>query len=120
GSADIDDAFNWSLDPVFWVGTSHTGRFEQRAASGSPVSGEPASVPSDDPFFMVAGTSIQGSYIPTSSSGSITDTSTPGSVAAVTAGGITINLIFDAAAMAAPASFRAGIQQAVAILAANI
>ncbi len=39
---------------------------------------------------------------------------------AVTSGGITINLIFDAAALAAPASFRAGIQQAVAILAAAI
>src|SRR6266481_3383838 len=39
---------------------------------------------------------------------------------AVTSGGITINLLFDAAAMAAPASFRAGIQQAAAILAATI
>jgi hypothetical protein len=42
------------------------------------------------------------------------------STVAVTSGGITINLIFDTAAMAAPASFRAGIQQAVAILAAAI
>src|ERR1700686_4072496 len=40
-----------------------------------------------------------------------------GSVLAVTSsGGFTINLIFDAAAMAAPASFRAGIQQAASIL----
>src|SRR4051812_43166612 len=44
----------------------------------------------------------------------------PGSFVAVTSGGITINLVFDAAALAAPASFRAGIQQAVAILAAAI
>jgi hypothetical protein len=44
----------------------------------------------------------------------------PGSVVAVTSGGITINLIFDAAALAAPASFRAGIQQAAAILTASI
>ena len=44
----------------------------------------------------------------------------PGSFVAVTSGGITINLIFDAAAMAAPASFRAGIQQAASILAAAI
>jgi hypothetical protein len=44
----------------------------------------------------------------------------PGSAVAVTSGGITINVIFDAAALAAPASFRAGIQQAVAILAAAI
>jgi serralysin len=35
-------------------------------------------------------------------------------------GGITINLLFDAAAMAAPASFKAGIQQAAAILASTI
>src|SRR6266436_9431281 len=39
---------------------------------------------------------------------------------AVTSGGITINLLFDAAAMAAPASFRAGIQQAAALLTAAI
>src|SRR6201746_78972 len=44
----------------------------------------------------------------------------PGSFVPVTSGGITINLIYDAAALAAPASFRAGIQQAVAILAAAI
>src|SRR5882724_12514555 len=39
---------------------------------------------------------------------------------AVTSGGIVINLLFDAAAMAAPASFRAGIQQAAGILAGTI
>jgi hypothetical protein len=44
----------------------------------------------------------------------------PSSFVPVTSGGITINLIYDAAALAAPASFRAGIQQAVAILAAAI
>src|SRR4051812_4213828 len=43
-----------------------------------------------------------------------------GSAVAVTSGGITINLLYDAAALAAPASFRAGIQQAVSILAAAI
>ncbi|MGJ4947789.1 NF038122 family metalloprotease [Bradyrhizobium sp. HKCCYLS20291] len=43
-----------------------------------------------------------------------------GSVTAVSAGGLTINLLFDAAAMAAPASFRAGIQQAAAILTSMI
>ena len=41
-------------------------------------------------------------------------------VTAVTSGGITINLLFDAAAMAAPASFRSGVQQAVSILGASI
>ena len=44
-----------------------------------------------------------------------------GSVVAVAASsGFTINLIFDAAAMAAPASFRAGIEQAASILSATI
>jgi serralysin len=38
----------------------------------------------------------------------------------VTSGGITFDLIFDAAASAAPASFRAGIEQAATILAATI
>src|SRR5690242_9029021 len=44
----------------------------------------------------------------------------PGSVVAQTTGGLTINLLFDAAAMAAPASFRAGIEQAAALLSAAI
>jgi hypothetical protein len=43
-----------------------------------------------------------------------------GSMVAVTSGGLTINLLFDAAAMAAPASFRAGIEQAAAILSSAI
>src|SRR5205085_4947019 len=42
------------------------------------------------------------------------------STLALTSGGITINLLFDAAAMAAPASFRAGIQQAASILTSTI
>jgi Ca2+-binding RTX toxin-like protein len=42
------------------------------------------------------------------------------STVVVTTGGITFDLIFDAAAMAAPASFRAGIQQAATILANTI
>src|SRR5438270_9030806 len=44
----------------------------------------------------------------------------PTSTLAMTSGGITINLLFDAAAMAAPASFRAAIQQAASILTASI
>ena len=44
----------------------------------------------------------------------------PGAFVAETSGGITINLIYDSAAMAAPASFRAGIQQAASLLAAAI
>ena len=44
----------------------------------------------------------------------------PGSVVAETSGGLIINLIFDAAAMAAPASFRTGIEQAAALLSSAI
>jgi serralysin len=44
----------------------------------------------------------------------------PTSTVSMTTGGIAINLLFDAAAMAAPASFRAGIQQAASILTAAI
>jgi hypothetical protein len=58
--------------------------------------------------------------LPAVNNGSTATTGDPGSTVAVTSGGITINLLFDAAAMAAPASFRAGIQQAVAIIAAAI
>ncbi len=43
-----------------------------------------------------------------------------GSTVAVTSGGITINLLFDAAAMAAPQSFRTGIEQAAILLASAI
>jgi subtilase family serine protease len=75
---------------------------------------------SDDPFYTVVGNSIQGSYIPAGSGGTGTGGSTSGSVMSVTSGGVTINLILDAAAQAAPASFKNGLQQAVAILAANI
>src|SRR5947208_13815833 len=73
-----------------------------------------------DSFYHTAGSAIYGSYIP-SYSGSpmgllppsllynqgVTPTggaATPGSVVSVTSGGITINLLFDAAAMAAPES----------------
>src|SRR5271168_441627 len=41
-------------------------------------------------------------------------------VAETSSSGFTINLLFDAAAMAAPASFRAGIEQAASILSATI
>jgi 20S proteasome alpha/beta subunit len=75
---------------------------------------------SDDPFYTVAGNSISGSYIPAGSGGSGTGGTSTGSVISVNAGGITINLILDAAAQAAPASFKNGLQQAVSILAANI
>ena len=89
---------------------------------------------SDDGVFSIDGNEIYGSFIPPSppalsgdanqsfaSQGASTAGQTvSGSVVAVTSGGITFNLLFDAAAMAAPASFRAGIQQAAAILTSAI
>src|SRR5437762_3338557 len=44
----------------------------------------------------------------------------PTTAVSMTTGGITINLLFDTAAVAAPASFRAGIQQAASLLTAAI
>ncbi len=46
--------------------------------------------------------------------------STAASVVAITTGGITLDLIFDVAAMAAPQSFRDGIEQAATLLANTI
>ena len=60
------------------------------------------------------GFAVSGSQTSTSQSG------TGSSVVAVTSGGITIDLIFDAAAMAAPASFRTGIEQAASLIAAAV
>ena len=96
-------------------------------------------VPSEDDDFNVVGDEIFATFSPWASwlsdgnpfapsaipalatqAGSAATLGDPGSAVAVTSGGITINLIFDAAALAAPASFRAGIQEAVAILAAAI
>ncbi|MGY3449813.1 NF038122 family metalloprotease [Bradyrhizobium sp. USDA 4353] len=107
------DNFNWS-----WLEARPLS--EHFSHISPPVTNETEVSPSDDPFFTVVNNSIQASYI-TGTSDSSTDLSTaPGSQATVTSGGIVINLLFDNAAMAAPASFRAGIQQAVGILAANI
>jgi hypothetical protein len=59
-------------------------------------------------------------WLPATADGSGAGQGDPGSVVAVSSGGITFNLIYDTAALAAPASFRAGIQQAVAILSSVI
>jgi hypothetical protein len=101
---------------------------------------EPSQEPSDEEDFNVVGGEIFATFspwaswmssgdpfapaptasLPTVADGSADGQTDPGSVVAVSSGGITFNLIFDAAAQAAPASFRAGIQQAVAILASTI
>jgi serralysin len=86
---------------------------------------------SDDTFDVV-GQAIHASFLPAdagfggshssvnhgtgSSSGATGSTST----VVVNSGGITFDLIFDAVAMAAPQSFRTGIEQAASILSASI
>ena len=88
--------------------------------------------PSDDDTFDVVGQAIHASFLPAdagfggshssvnhgtgSGSGATGSTST----VVVNSGGITFDLIFDAAAMAAPQSFRTGIEQAASILSASI
>jgi VCBS repeat-containing protein len=73
-----------------------------------------------DAVDLLAGTPVKMEETFISSSAASTAGTSPDSTVAVTSGGITINLLFDAAAMAAPASFRAGIQQAVSLLTAAI
>jgi len=82
-------------------------------ASGSPSTGSPPLIlPPLTPTLPAE--SVEAQAAQNGSGG-------PGSVVAETSStGFTINLEFDAAAMAAPASFRAGIEQAASILSATI
>src|SRR5258708_27016111 len=75
---------------------------------GTPSGNGPVNIPDATPALVSE--AVQSS---SAQSGTITTTS-------LNSGGITINLLFDAAAMAAPASFRAGIQQAASILTSAI
>ncbi|WP_143275301.1 NF038122 family metalloprotease [Bradyrhizobium canariense] len=110
----------WRLDCSMGLGSQSPSVLQSNLRLGGYGSEPATPVPSDDPFYTVIGNTIQGSYFPTTSTETATDPTNPASVFAATSGGATINLIFDAAAMAAPASFRSGVQQAAAILAANI
>src|SRR5690349_2680297 len=98
----FDDHFD-TVGDAFFVGASQHDRTAGQD-SGDPLVGTPVKT--------------LETYI-TSDAASTAGTSLDSTVA-VTSGGITINLLFDAAAMAAPASFRAGIQQAVSLLTAAI
>src|SRR6185369_11853958 len=91
------------------------------AGTGFGRGDAPPSETSDDPLYSIAGGAIYGTYIPagydntTPASGA-----DPGQAVAVSSGGITINVIYTQSALNAPQSFKDGIQQAVAILAAAI
>ena len=73
----------------------------------SPLASSPVEIPSAPALTSEAAQALSSQSGPTST-------------VSMTTGGITINLLFDAAAMAAPASFRAGIQQAASLLTASI
>ena len=88
----------------------------------------------NDDFFESAGSHIYSDYAPwmagkpgnpsgvlaSANQGTAGTIGALGSTVAITSGGLTINLLFDTAAMAAPASFRTGIEQAASILAGTI
>src|SRR5229473_1284916 len=82
----------------------------------SPAADRGGGYPSGNAPVEILGTLALTSEAVQSSSAQIGSTS----LVSMAAGGITINLLFDAAAMAAPASFRAGIQQAASLLTAAI
>ncbi len=104
-TSDPSDSF-WDMSSEF----SHVPQFrtpEFRATA-------PESAPPPGPVVVPAEAAEAQAAVSGSGSGGV------GSVIAETSGGLTINLIFDSAAMAAPASFRAGIEQAAALLSAAV
>ena len=81
------------------------------ALPDGPAPGTAIAIP---PGYAWLGFAVQGAPTGGSLSG------TGSSVVAVTSGGITIDLIFDTAAMGAPASFLTGIEQAASLIAGAI
>ena len=96
-----DSIFN-PAGPEFYWNFSPPARH-----AGSPPASSPVEIPSTPALTSEAAEASAAQSGPTSTY-------------SLTSGGITINLLFDAAAMAAPASFRAGIQQAASILTSTI
>ena len=80
-----------------------------------PAGGDERNPPDKAPVEIPSAPALTSEAVASSSA-----QSGPTSTVSMTTGGIAINLLFDAAAMAAPASFRAGIQQAASILTAAI
>ncbi|MGB9113726.1 NF038122 family metalloprotease, partial [Bradyrhizobium sp.] len=84
------------------------------SSNGSPFAYSPSPTPAVSPTPTLPAEAVAAQAAQNGSGGT-------GSVfAATSSSGFTINLIFDAAAMAAPASFRTGIEQAASILSATI
>ena len=96
-------------------GSDLSGGFSFALPGGNPPQPQPG--PQPGPQLVEASAEAQEAQAAVAESGP----GGPGSTVAVTASsGFTINLEFDAAAMAAPAGFRAGIEQAAALLSAAI
>ena len=89
------------------AGAGSTRSNSPHRGGGNPPAAAPVEIPSTPALTSEAAESLAAQSGPTST-------------VSLVAGGITINLLFDAAAMAAPASFRAGIQQAASLLTAAI
>ena len=109
-------------DPNGDLGTGDNGvnfgsfllEFLTGPSSGTPSSGPPPLSTPLAPFLPDESVQAMAAVSGSGSGGT-------GSVVAETSSsGFSINLVFDAAAMAAPASFRTGIEQAASILSATI
>jgi hypothetical protein len=111
----LDPSELW--DNSFWDGVAESFT-TQPSASGSYLAILESALQQKalppNPVVLPAETAEAQAALSSSGSGGV------GSVVAETSGGLTINLLFDAAAMAAPASFRAGIEQAAALLSSAI
>src|SRR5476649_1881768 len=102
--SDLQDPF---ADLFSDAGDGFCGIFSPPGSHGGE--GSSTSVPVSVPTLVIPEEAVEAQAAQNGSGG-------VNSVVAATSGGLAINLIFDATAMAAPASFRAGIQQAAAIL----
>src|SRR5579863_7039643 len=102
---DDTNFFPASFYPAFHPATGHGG--------GSPPAPTPPVI-SLTPALPAESIQAQAAVSGSGSGG------TGSVIAATSSSGFTINLIFDAAAMAAPSSFRAGIEQAASMLSATI
>src|SRR6266700_1953669 len=103
-------------DPSDSFSSLDTAGPEVFAKFSSPASPDLGTPPSNGPV-AIPSTALTSEAVTSLTANALGGATT---VLAMTSGGITINLLFDAAAMAAPASFRAGIQQAASILTAAI
>jgi hypothetical protein len=107
-----------SITGFFSVSTGPTitaaGTTAGMASADAPGNQAPGTAITVPPSYDWQGFAVQGSQTGGTQSG------TGSNVVVVTSGGITIDLIYDTAAMGAPASFRTGIEQAASLIAAAV